>query len=165
MARHKFVSVDPAKCVGCRICEYMCSLEKNKAFNPTKSRIRVSRLYPKTNAALACRLCEDAPCVVACPRKALMQSEENGVILVNDDLCDGCGWCMEACAFGAICLDPQKKVVRICDLCAGREGGPACIEWCPEEALELTTRDVLSQKARIDSIQRLVKATEESKTA
>jgi Fe-S-cluster-containing hydrogenase component 2 len=165
MARHKFVSVDPAKCVGCRICEYMCSLEKNKAFNPTKSRIRVSRLYPKTNAALACRLCEDAPCVVACPRKALMQSEENGVILVNDDLCDGCGWCMEACAFGAICLDPQKKVVRICDLCAGREGGPACIEWCPEVALELTTRDVLSQKARIDSIQRLVKATEESKTA
>jgi Fe-S-cluster-containing hydrogenase component 2 len=143
----------------------MCSLEKNKAFNPTKSRIRVSRLYPKTNAALACRLCEDAPCVTACPRKALKQSEENGVIMVSDDLCDGCGWCMEACAFGAICLDPQKKVVRICDLCAGREGGPACIEWCPEEALELTTRDVLSQKARIDSIQRLVKATEESKTA
>lgn len=164
MARHKFVSVDPGKCVGCRICEYMCSLEKNKAFNPTRSLIRVSRIYPTTNAALTCRLCEDAPCVTACPRKALTQSNETGVIAINDDLCNGCGWCMEACDFGAICLDANKKTVRICDLCATRAGGPACVEWCPEEALELTTKDILSQKARIDSIQRLVKATEASKS-
>lgn len=163
MVRHKFVTNDPDKCVGCRICEYVCSLEKNKTFNPTKSRIRVIRIYPTTNASLTCRLCEDAPCVVACPRKALKQSEENGVININDDLCNGCGWCIEACDFGAICLDPEKKVVRICDLCSTRAGGPACVEWCPEEALELTSRDVLSQKARIGAIQRLAKAAEASK--
>jgi len=92
----------------------------------------------------------------------LTQSEETGVILVEDDLCNGCGWCFEACDFGAITLDPEKKVVRICDLCIDREDGPMCVEWCPEEALELTTKDILSQKARIDSIQRLIKAAAEA---
>jgi carbon-monoxide dehydrogenase iron sulfur subunit len=158
MVKHEFVTVIPDKCVGCRICEYVCSLQKDNVFNPTRSRIRVVRIYPTTNASLTCRLCEDAPCVIACPRKALTQSEETGVILVDDDLCNGCGWCFEACDFGAITLDPDKKVVRICDLCSDREAGPACVEWCPEEALELTTKDILSQKARIDSIQRLIKA-------
>ena len=165
MVRHKFVTVDTDKCVGCRICEYVCSMEKSKVFNPTRSRIRVIRIYPHTNASLSCRLCEDAPCVVACPRKALTQSEENGVIAVNDDLCNGCGWCIEACDFGAICLDPEKKVIRVCDLCATRAGGPACVEWCPEEALELTSKDILSQKARISVIEKLVKAAEEVKTS
>lgn len=158
MVKHEFVTVVPDKCVGCRICEYLCSLEKDKVFNPTRSRIRVVRIYPTTNASLTCRLCEDAPCVIACPRKALTQSEETGVILIDDDLCNGCGWCFEACDFGAITLDPETKVVRICDLCSDREEGPVCVEWCPEEALELTTKDILSQKARIDSIQRLIKA-------
>jgi len=132
-------------------------MEKNKSFNPTKSRIRVVRLYPHTNAALNCRMCEDALCVKACPRKALTQSAENGVIAVNDGLCNGCGWCVKACEFGAIALDP-KPTVRICDLCTNRECGPACIEWCPEDALDLTTTDVLSQRARIGSVERLVEA-------
>ncbi|MCJ7770383.1 4Fe-4S dicluster domain-containing protein [Candidatus Bathyarchaeota archaeon] len=162
VARHEFVTVDPDKCVGCRICEYVCSFEKEKTFNPTKSRIRVVRIYPVTNASMTCRLCEDAPCVVACPRKALAQSEENGVILVNADKCNGCGWCIEACDFGAINLDPVKKVVAMCDLC---NGSPKCVEWCPEEALEKTTRDILAQKARFESVKRLTEAAKGQKEA
>jgi len=103
-------------------------------------------------------MCEDAPCVLACPRKALTQSEESGIIEVNDQLCDGCGWCVKACQFGAIALD-TKPTVRICDLCRDREIGPACIEWCPEDALELTTNDILAQKARIETVRRLEEAS------
>ena len=160
MAKHKFVSLEIDKCVGCRVCEYVCSMGKNKSYNPTRSRIRVLRIYPHTNAAINCRLCEDAPCVAACPRKALEQSAENGVILVNDELCNGCGWCIKVCDFGAIQIE-KNNVVRMCDLCGPREGGPACIEWCPEKALELTTTDILSQKARRDAIQKLADASAE----
>ena len=154
---NKFVNVDLKKCTGCRVCEYICSVEKNKTFNPTKSRIRVVRIYPHTNAALNCRMCEDAPCVLACPRKALTQSDETGVIAVNDK-CNGCGWCVKACDFGAITVDP-KPTVNICDLCGEREKGPACVEWCPEEALELATTSTLAQRARISAVEKLTLAT------
>ena len=148
----KFVSADPEKCVGCCVCEYICSLEKEKVFNPTKSRIRVVRLHPLINLSVTCRLCVDPPCVAACPRDALEQSEETGVIMVDEEKCNGCGWCIEACDYGAITLHPETKVVFACDLC---DGEPKCVEWCPEEALDFVTADILAQKARVTSIKRL----------
>jgi len=151
----KFVSADPDKCVGCQVCEYMCSLTKEKAFNPLKSRIRVVRIHPLVNISITCRLCEDPPCVAACPRDALTQSEENGTILVDEDKCNGCGWCIEACDYGAISLHPDKKVVFVCDLCKDKPDGPQCVKWCPEEALDLVTPDVLAQKARVTATKRL----------
>jgi len=102
--------------------------------------------------AITCRLCENAPCVAACPRDALTQSEENGIILVDEDKCNGCGWCIEACDYGAIMLHPDRKVVFVCDLC---DGNPKCVEWCPEEALDFVTADVLAQKARITAVKKL----------
>lgn len=148
----KFVSADPEKCVGCAVCEYVCSFEKEKTFNPTKSRIRVVRLHPLINLSVTCRLCEDPPCVAACPRDALEQSEESGVILVDEEKCNGCGWCIEACDYGAIMLHPETRVVFLCDLC---DGEPKCVEWCPEEALDFVTRDLLAQKARITVVKKL----------
>ena len=150
----KFVSADPDKCVGCQVCEYICSLTKEKAFNPLKSRIRVVRINQLINMAVTCRLCEDPPCVAACPRESLTQSEETGLISVDKDKCNGCGWCIEACDYGAIMLHPENKVVYVCDLCK-EKGEPQCVKWCPEEALEETTSDVLAQKARITAVKKL----------
>jgi len=150
----KFVSADPNKCVGCCVCEYACSMVKEKTFNPTKSRIRAVRLNPLVNLAITCRLCEDPPCVAACPRDALTQSEETGIIMVDEEACNGCGWCIEACDYGAIMLHPESKVVYVCDLCKD-VGKPQCVEWCPEEALELVTSDVLAQKARRSAVKKL----------
>ncbi|MEM2922634.1 MAG: 4Fe-4S dicluster domain-containing protein, partial [Candidatus Bathyarchaeia archaeon] len=125
---------------------------KEKAFNPLKSRIRTVRLGLIVNLALACRLCEDPPCVEACPVDALEQSEETGVIMVDEDKCTGCGWCIEACDYGAITLHPEKKVVIVCDLC---DGDPKCVQWCPEEALNFITPDILAQKARLSAVKKL----------
>jgi carbon-monoxide dehydrogenase iron sulfur subunit len=127
-------------------------MEHEKTFNPTKSRIRVVRLNPFVNLAVACRLCADAPCVAACPRDALSQSEERGTILVDEEKCNGCGWCIEACDYGAIKLHPERKVAYVCDLC---DGEPKCVEWCPEEALDFATKEILSQKARIIAVKKL----------
>jgi len=152
---YQHIICDPDKCVGCRICEYACSMTKTGAFDPNMSRIRVVRIEPVTMTAISCRLCEDAPCVLACPRDALSRSEVDGTIVVDTDKCDGCGWCVEACDFGAIILNPVTKNAEICNLCNDVEGGPRCVEYCPKEALSLATPEVLRQRARRDVVAQL----------
>ena len=153
MVRKAFVACDPEKCVGCRICEYICSLRKEGVFNPTKSRIRVIRIYnPLINMAIACRKCDDPPCVKACPRQGTLTQRSDGLIVVDEEKCNGCGWCIEACDFGAIALHPEGRVAIICDTCGGEA---ECVQWCPEEALSLTTKDILAQRARMDVIRKL----------
>jgi len=152
---YQHIICDPDKCVGCRMCEYACSLTKTGAFDPNMSRIRVVRIEPVTMTAISCRLCEDAPCVLACPRDALSRSEEDGTIVVDTDKCDGCGWCVEACDFGAIILNPATKNAEICNLCNDVEGGPQCVVYCPKEALSLATPEVLRQRARRDVVAQL----------
>ncbi|HHX64575.1 MAG TPA: 4Fe-4S dicluster domain-containing protein [Chloroflexi bacterium] len=152
---YQHIICDPDKCVGCRICEYACSATKTGAFDPALSRIRVVRIEPVIMTAVTCRLCADAPCIQACPRDALSRSEENGIILVDEDTCDGCGWCIEACDFGAIVLNPQTKNAEICNLCEDLEDGPRCVAFCPKEALSLATPEVLRQQMRREVVARL----------
>jgi len=132
---NQFVNCEPQKCVGCVICEYACSWEKEKVFNPLKSRIRAIRLDPFSNVAIACKVCKEAPCVAACPEKALTQSTETGIVTVDEDRCNGCGWCIETCDYGAITLHPDKRKVIVCDMCNGE---PECVQFCPEGALSLS---------------------------
>jgi TPP-dependent indolepyruvate ferredoxin oxidoreductase alpha subunit len=127
----QFVDCDPDRCVGCNVCEYVCSLEKENTFNPVKSRIRAVRLNPLSNIAVACRTCKNAPCVAACPKDALRQSPD-GAVTVDEAKCDGCGWCIGPCEYGAITLHPQSRKAMLCDTC---EGAPECVQWCPEGAL------------------------------
>jgi TPP-dependent indolepyruvate ferredoxin oxidoreductase alpha subunit len=134
---NQFVNCDPIKCVGCNICELACSVEKENVFNPTKSRIRGLRLDVLSNIALTCRACIDAPCIVACPKDALSRTRDGGTIKVNEERCDGCGWCIGACQYGAVTLHPNTGKAMICDTC---QGEPACIEACPEAALSLSGR-------------------------
>lgn len=152
----KFVGVDFEKCTGCRVCELVCALHKENSFDPKLSRIKVLRLHQLVNLPVACRLCEDAPCVRACPRDALTQDEETGVISVDDSKCDMCGWCIEACKYGAMFLSENKKTVKVCDLC---EGKPQCVEWCPEGALSLMTQEEFEEKTRKATIQKIIPET------
>jgi TPP-dependent indolepyruvate ferredoxin oxidoreductase alpha subunit len=131
---NQFVYCNPKKCNGCVVCEYACSMEKEETFNPVKSRIRAVRLDTISNIAMTCRTCNDAPCVAACPNDALIQSTVDKTIIVNEKRCKGCGWCIEACEYGAITLHPITKKAIVCDMCNGE---PACVQWCPESALSL----------------------------
>jgi carbon-monoxide dehydrogenase iron sulfur subunit len=130
-------------------------MTKEKTFNPTKSRIRALRMGPLNNMAVTCRHCEDPSCVIACPKKALSQDEETGMIVVDEGLCVGCSWCISACDFGAMMMHPEKRVVFTCDGCKDQPDGPQCVKWCPEEALELVTSDTLAQKTRITAVKKL----------
>ena len=156
----RFLSVDPEKCVGCSICEFACSWEKESVLNPLKSRIRIIRGPPFIHLATTCRQCEGTPCIRACPKEALFQSKETGAILVEDEKCDGCTWCLEACEHGAIRYDSEANTVVICDLC---DGSLKCKEMCPEEAIDLVNEEsdivkawVAASKKWIDASEKLV---------
>lgn len=149
----KFVSADFDKCTGCRVCELVCALENENVFDPKLSRIKVLPFHLLVNMPMSCRFCEDAPCVRSCSRKALTQSEETGVIIVDDDKCDLCGWCIESCKHGAIFLNQDKTTVMTCNLC---DGTPQCIEWCPESALSLMTQEEVEEKTRKVAVKNLI---------
>ncbi len=130
-----FVACDPDKCVGCNICELACSVEKEKVFNPSKSRIRGVKLDPLSVMVMTCRTCKNAPCVTACPKDAMKQSKETGTVTIDEEKCDGCGWCIQACEFGAVTLHPKTRKAVVCDTCNGK---PECILACPEGALSFS---------------------------
>jgi len=154
----KFVSVDPSKCTGCGICEYACTLEKDESnLNPIRSRIRVVRMTPMFNFALACRFCEDAKCVAACPEKALVQSEKSGILMVKEKKCKGCDWCIQACPHGGITIHSDTGIAIACDLC---DGEPKCVEFCPEEALELVSTDEEAEERFTGALEKLPAETE-----
>ncbi|MCW3996381.1 MAG: thiamine pyrophosphate-dependent enzyme [Candidatus Bathyarchaeota archaeon] len=132
---NQHIECDNDKCVGCDICEYVCSFEKEKVFNPLKSRIRSIRIGQTFNTAVTCKACIDTPCITACPEDALAVSSKTGAIIVDEEKCKGCDWCIEACKYGAITLHPTSHKAIVCDMCGG---DPKCIPLCPESALSLT---------------------------
>jgi len=156
--QRKFVSVDPGKCIGCGICEYACTVEKGEGiWNPLRSRIRVVRMAPIFNFALTCRGCQDARCVKACPERALSQSESTGLLIIDQDKCKGCDWCVQACEHGGITIHSETGKAIACNLC---EGEPKCVESCPEEALEIVESDEAAEKRFNDAFGNLAAQTE-----
>ena len=158
-----FIHCEPNACVGCELCVYACADEKLGHYEITRSRIRLMRMEPHDRApvslTLSCRACADVPCVAACPYPgSLVVDPETGVPHVVPQVCTGCGWCVPACPFGVIATNPVTKVVEICDLCEGREAGPACVQVCPKKALSVVTPEVISQRRRRSAVE---KRTEE----
>ena len=153
---------DPDKCVCCGDCEMACSMTKHQVFDPSLSRIRTVRVEPIVLMAVGCQACADAPCVLACPRNALTQDAEKGTIAIDQDLCDGCGWCIEACDFGAILLNPESKRVEICDLCADQDE-PQCIKFCQKDAIVLSAPEEAAQKVRREAVSKLLQDLVEAK--
>jgi anaerobic carbon-monoxide dehydrogenase iron sulfur subunit len=154
----KFISVDPGKCIGCGVCEYACTVEKGEGnWNPIRSRIRVVRMAPVFNFALSCRACEDAKCVKACPEKAISQSQETNLLIIDETKCKGCDWCVQACDHGGITIHADSGKAIACNLC---EGQPKCKEACPEEALDIVESDEEADKRFNDALTKLPIQTE-----
>jgi anaerobic carbon-monoxide dehydrogenase iron sulfur subunit len=128
---------DPEKCVGCRVCEAVCSFIKEGESNPVKARCKIVRSVKDNllyNVRVHCQQCEEAFCMAVCPTGAIVE-DENGVKSTDTEKCIGCGMCATACPFGAITVDPDKHVSIKCDLCKGLDE-PQCVKYCYAEALQ-----------------------------
>lgn len=132
------IVLDPKKCVGCRVCEGICSLINEGEANPEKSRIKVIRsiddclLY---SIPVFCQQCEDPQCEAVCPAHAI-HNDNNGVKIVDGEKCIGCRLCEMACPVGAISVNSSKHVAIKCDQCASNDE-PQCVKHCYPKALQL----------------------------
>ncbi|SFD98674.1 formate dehydrogenase iron-sulfur subunit [Actinopolyspora alba] len=96
-----------------------------------------------------CKHCTHAACLDVCPTGALIRSEY-GTVVVQDDVCNGCGYCVPACPYGVIDIHPDNGGAFKCTLCQDRLGSglaPACATACPTESIQYGPLDQLRQRA------------------
>ncbi len=133
----KLIEISHGNCVGCRMCEMICSLTHEGECGTTGSRIKILRDEEfGNNLVPVCTQCAEAPCAESCPVSALSRDLKTGAVLVDEKLCNGCQACIEACPIGAIYMNEQKGVAFKCDLCGG---DPECVKFCTRKAI--TSRD------------------------
>ena len=100
-------------------------------------------------ASDVCKHCTDAACLEVCPTGALFRTEF-GTVVVQEDVCNGCGYCVSACPFGV--LDKREDDGRVwkCTLCYDRlkdDMEPACAKACPTNSIQFGELSELRERA------------------
>jgi formate dehydrogenase iron-sulfur subunit len=96
-----------------------------------------------------CKHCTNAGCMDACPTGALIRTEF-GTVVLQPDVCNGCGYCIPACPFGVVDRDPDDGRAAKCTLCYDRlEDGlePACAKSCPTDSIQFGPYEELLETA------------------
>jgi sulfite dehydrogenase (quinone) subunit SoeB len=155
--------IDLDTCVGCHACAVNCKewntgghyapLPDTDPYGKKPDGVWFNRIHSyeagcgstsKTvNFPRSCLHCEQPQCVTVCPTGASYKRAEDGIVLVNTDICIGCKLCSWACPYGAREFDEDQGVMKKCTLCIDRiynetlpeaEREPACVATCPSRA-------------------------------
>jgi formate dehydrogenase iron-sulfur subunit len=100
-------------------------------------------------ASDVCKHCTSAACLEVCPTGALFRTEF-GTVVVQEDVCNGCGYCVPACPFGVIDRRESDGRAWKCTLCYDRLKGdqtPACAKACPTESIQFGELEELRERA------------------
>lgn len=136
--RYGFV-IDLSRCIDCRACMVACSVENNVPMNHTRIWVHdlgIQGEFPNLSRTFVpwnCMHCEQPPCTEVCVSGATYKNKENGLVLVDQEACIGCGFCVDACPYDVRYLDEKRGVVDKCNGCLQRvEVGimPACVATC-----------------------------------
>lgn len=136
--RYGFV-MDVSRCIDCRACLVACSVENSVPLNHTRIWVHDLGLkgeFPnleRTFVPYNCMHCENPPCTQVCASGATFKRPEDGLVLVDQEACIGCGFCVEACPYNARYLDEKRGVVDKCTGCVQRieqSQQPACVATC-----------------------------------
>ncbi|OLE30253.1 MAG: ferredoxin [Actinobacteria bacterium 13_1_20CM_3_71_11] len=164
---------DTSVCIGCKACEVACkewNLVPDDGFN------LLGMSYDNTGGLSAntwrhvafieqrapgrdeprwlmasdvCKHCTHAACLDVCPTGALVRTEF-GTVVVQEDICNGCGYCIPACPYGVIDQRPDDGRAWKCTMCYDRIGDgltPACAQACPTESIQYGPLDELRERA------------------
>jgi formate dehydrogenase iron-sulfur subunit len=100
-------------------------------------------------ASDVCKHCTHAACLDVCPTGALFRTEF-GTVVVQEDVCNGCGYCIPACPYGVIDRRETDGRAWKCTMCYDRLGAglePACAKACPTESIQFGPLDELRERA------------------
>ncbi|HEU5033122.1 MAG TPA: 4Fe-4S dicluster domain-containing protein [Mycobacteriales bacterium] len=100
-------------------------------------------------ASDVCKHCTHAACLDVCPTGSLFRTEF-GTVVVQEDVCNGCGYCIPACPYGVIDQREGDGRAWKCTLCydrltVGME--PACAKACPTDSIQFGPLDELRERA------------------
>ncbi len=155
--------IDLDTCVGCHACAVNCKewntsghtapLTDTQPYGALPDGVWLNRVHTyeagtgtesrTVHFPRSCLHCEQPACVTVCPTGASYKRAEDGIVLVNADICIGCKLCSWACPYGAREFDQDQGVMRKCTLCVDRiynenivveERVPACVKACPAHA-------------------------------
>lgn len=155
MVNEYSLTIDTADCIGCNACEIACKQAHGLPVGPRLISVRPEDCREIDNrlqfryTVTYCRHCDNPPCKNACTTGAITR-QEDGIVLINEELCTGCGKCIDACSFNAMQLDVYRQVALKCDMCQDRLYNgmqPACAAACPGRCIGFTHREMIGQAA------------------
>ncbi len=163
---------DTSLCIGCKACEVACkqwnqlpsdgldfrgtSYDNTHMLNATTWRHVAfkEKFGPDSSrwlmASDVCKHCEEAPCQQSCPTGAIVYNEY-GDVYVQNDICNGCAYCIINCPFGVLGRADEDGHAHKCTLCYDRQKigeVPACAKACPTASIQFGPVDELTDRAR-----------------
>lgn len=139
--------IDQERCIGCEACTVACKNENygSKGYIRVQTEQTIQKDIPHGTdpnvrmsfMPLVCNHCDNPPCAGACPIDAI-QKRPDGIVVLDQDLCDGCQSCLDACPYEAISFDDKNDKAEKCNLCVHRiEKGlePFCVICCEGQAI------------------------------
>ncbi|MFX0092038.1 MAG: 4Fe-4S dicluster domain-containing protein [Candidatus Hodarchaeota archaeon] len=149
------------RCLGCEECVESCAKEHDNVSNCYV--VKPGGRFP--TIPMRCAHCEDPNCIKSCSAEAIVKNKD-GIVLIDQEKCNGCRNCLVACPFGMIKIHPDTQKAVKCDMCIHRlreDKVPACVETCALQALvfgepsEFEKTDTQKRAAKhIDDIDKLL---------
>ena len=153
------IYIDYEKCVACGRCELACAVEHSRSKEivasmsepmPPQPRIRIEASNG-FSTPLFCYHCENPQCIEVCPSGAISKLE-TGQVILDEELCVGCGACQFACHLGVPERRRDGRAMIKCDLCMSRlelAMKPACVTACRTGSLTFEFDDKKTAKDAI----------------
>lgn len=145
-------------CIGCHACEIACRQENNLSYETGSKWCQVMTIRPRQVQnelhldffPTMCVHCDDPLCIQSCPVEAIVKRGD-GIVVVDNEKCNGCKLCINACPYGAMFFNEVTGVAGKCNLCLERlDYGiePSCVQHCIGGALRYATQEDLEETTK-----------------